>query len=547
MPDGDPSLAWKDVCVWTWTIFWLAPKILALFIPMYFLSLLPLLITYIYTTCQRGGLKQLERNGTFWAVLVFSFSLYIPVLVLAAVSLLLDYVMYYLFGFCFTLFTWRWSQCWKSHRVIDPYRGGPSVIVPTDIFCCIAGQTMRHGCHGTMYNVTVMWLLIPWLKYFWNCNPWVYDLDERYIQQISTSMEDLGTPDMGGIENICDTARKIISRAKQYWFTRINTDYWHFVPHYPLPPAGRRWAVGMQCGGSVSTPICFTLLVHTTHADSDHGGSTEQFILSNSVYPGGKPVYRVMLWYNNPYHFLTGYVEASISNGGHSQPEKFNGGEHPMWLVTGKSPLLSGRDSLTGSGMIDAFFDDWLPLFVHECRRQGFFQSHHLELAMRKWKQNQFKDLTLDEYTKMMEEAMQKGNDYADARYEEVVSKDGISQPTGKLGRKDGGTDKLSIQRAQESLYMDFQHMIVDMSATSERKMLMERVIGHMQVAEQERENLRHILNLHLDHEGTEIQDDYVDRSWTTSPHSPACSTSGADASQSNASGSGGLASHSNI
>ena len=27
------------------------------------------------------------------------------------------------------------------------------------------------------------------------------------------------------------------------------------------------------------------------------------------------PIYRVILWYNNPYHFLTAWVEASISTG----------------------------------------------------------------------------------------------------------------------------------------------------------------------------------------------------------------------------------------
>jgi len=57
-----------------------------------------------------------------------------------------------------------------------------------------------------------------------------------------------------------------------------------------------------------------------------------------------------------------------------------------MWLITGKSPFLckqqalslvlshvcmcaAGRDSMTGVGMIDSFFDNWLPIFVHECRR----------------------------------------------------------------------------------------------------------------------------------------------------------------------------------
>eukprot|EP00658_Telonema_sp_P-2_P006565 TRINITY_DN12483_c0_g4_i7.p1 TRINITY_DN12483_c0_g4~~TRINITY_DN12483_c0_g4_i7.p1 ORF type:complete len:373 (+),score=86.29 TRINITY_DN12483_c0_g4_i7:46-1119(+) len=256
----------------------------------------------------------------------------------------------------------------------DRYRNGPSLLLNgADIFTCVVGQSHRHGFFGTAWNVTLMCLIMPWVKYWWNANPWVYDLEERYVQQISTSMADLaqlhsnhGANKHAVEHGICDTTRRIISRSKQFGFLRKSEDLWNFAPHYPYPPDDRRWAVGMQAGGSASAALKYTLLVHTTHAISDAGGSTEQFVLSNSVH---SPVYRVMLWYSNPFHFLTGWVEASISNGGISQPNKWLGGEHPMWLVTARSPFLSARDSYTGSGMIDEFFDNWLPIFVHECRR----------------------------------------------------------------------------------------------------------------------------------------------------------------------------------
>merc|ERR1719379_761435 len=134
-------------------------------------------------------------------------------------------------------------------------------------------------------------------------------------------------------------------------------DCWSLVPHYPYPPADRRWAVGMQTAG-YSLPVKFATLTHTTHADSKlgcscvnnyrfpcgHTGCQEQLVLSSSI---ARPAYRVMLWYSNPFHFLTGWVEASISTGGKSQPHKKFGGEHPMWLVSGRSQLTSGRDSFT--------------------------------------------------------------------------------------------------------------------------------------------------------------------------------------------------------
>jgi len=211
-------------------------------------------------------------------------------------------------------------------------------------------------------------------------------------QQISTTMEDVGTP-----QQVSETSRGIISRSRQTREQANRIDIWSFVPHYPYPPKDRRWALGLQAGGT-DYPGKFTLIVHTTHAVSEAGGSTEQFVLSNSV---EQPIYRVMLWYSNPFHFLTGWVEASVSNGMPSQPQKKFGGEHPMWLVTAHSKMVSGRSGFTGSGMIDAFFDYWLPVFVHEMRY----------------------DSQMSRFNKSEEEAKA----YAANRYQEVHSEDVMS------------------------------------------------------------------------------------------------------------------------
>jgi len=293
---------------------------------------------------------------------------------------------------------------------------------------------MRHGHLGTAWNVTVMYLIMPWLKYFWNANPWVYDLEERFVQQISTSMQDLAKmrEDAGEKfveKGICAGARKIISRGKQFAYTRKHMLYWNFVPHYPYPPPHRRWAIGLQAGGSAAKPAKFTLLVHATHALSDAGGSTEQFMLSNSVH---SPVYRVMLWYSNPYHFFTGFVEASISNGGDSQPDKYLGGEHPMWLVSSRSPFLSDRDSMTGAGMIDSFFDNWLPIFVHEARR-----LKHL-------------DAELIVNNKSIDDALVISHEAANAMYQEVKSQDGLSVPQDKIGLDKYGAQSALYQQMSQ-------------------------------------------------------------------------------------------------
>ena len=78
-------------------------------------------------------------------------------------------------------------------------------------------------------------------------------------------------------------------------------------------------------------------------------------VLSNSACRG---IYRVMLWYNNPYHFFTGFVEAEWSSGYPSQLDKISAGEHPMWLLCPERSYLVGcREGI---------------LFL-----RGSFSSHH--------------------------------------------------------------------------------------------------------------------------------------------------------------------------
>jgi len=314
--------------------------------------------------------------------------------------------------FCFGVLFWVCRGCpslAKSREAIAPFRSGPSLLryVWTDVYNCLAGQSLRHyrkgaccshtrGAFVIAWHFTVMIMIMPTVKYWMNANFWVYQLGLRYVQQISTSMADLGVP------RCVKTAQKIISQSVQELDMQSTIETWDFVPHYPYPrlDSSRRFAIGMQQGGRI-----FTLLVHTTHARMEVDGCTEQLVISNSAQV---PVYRVMLWYNNPYHFFTGFVEASISTGG-SQTDKPDSGEHPMWLVSAHSPMTAGRLSqVTGTGFIDRFFDNWLPKFVEMMR------------------------------------SVATGNEaYAKARHQEVLSKDGVSVPLspGKPAQDDPDID----------------------------------------------------------------------------------------------------------
>ena len=107
-------------------------------------------------------------------------------------------------------------------------------------------------------------------------------------------------------------------------------------------------------------------------------------------------------------------IEASITNGEPSQKDKVFGGEHPMWLVTAPSPLLSNRDSLTGPGVIDAFFDSWLPVIANEVRR------------------------------------LARGAEYAASMHQEVVSKDGLSRPAAAVGMDKLSEDAKKVEAHRE-------------------------------------------------------------------------------------------------
>eukprot|EP00929_Paragymnodinium_shiwhaense_P078241 TRINITY_DN4051_c0_g1_i3.p1 TRINITY_DN4051_c0_g1~~TRINITY_DN4051_c0_g1_i3.p1 ORF type:complete len:435 (+),score=40.12 TRINITY_DN4051_c0_g1_i3:239-1543(+) len=358
----DLSLKWRDRYVLVTSAFWLIPKMLIFGLPLLILQLPFTAVLCLYARtlpipCETPNRLQCGYRCLCVAAFIVGF----PMLLVAKLALLLDYLFYYLFGVLFCTFTCGWSTYCKSIAALKPYTGGPwALLYWSDIVTCFIGQVWRHGYLEGNFMLLNMWLCMPWLKYYVNCNPWTHPLEHRMVQQISTSMQDMS------LAELSKAGLQIISRTKQTPGLQADIDNWRFVPHYAYPPPWRRWAVGMQAGGR-KVPYVFFLLTHVTHALCRHCGTDEQYVVSNSVAVAG---YRVMLWYNNPYHFLTGLVEASLTDGRKgSQPEKNRGGEHPMWLVTSRSPMLSNRGSFTGSGWIDDFFDQWLPTIVNALRK----------------------------------------------------------------------------------------------------------------------------------------------------------------------------------
>mmetsp|Transcript_15499 Transcript_15499/g.20514 ORF Transcript_15499/g.20514 Transcript_15499/m.20514 type:complete len:441 (+) Transcript_15499:48-1370(+) len=355
------SLCLYDYYVMIVAVPYLLMKSFFMVVPCFLLSLPLCLWCKINGLCLKTPTERFTRR-CFLALLALPLSL--PLFVLAFLSLILDFLIYYLFGL--PIFIIRSIFCQtkicQSYRALRPYRSGPWIAwYANDFYIALLGQILRHGACESALKLAWTFTYVPMLKYWINCNPLIYNLEERFVQQISTPMADMH------INDIVQAGKNLINRTKNTHSTRIRLDMGRFVPHYPYPPPSRNWALGLQAGGNkLYTSF---LLVHTTHfqhEDSIQLRDENALILSNSV---EVPYVRVMLWYNNPYHFVTGYVEAHVSNGRPSQPDKNPAFEHPMWVVTSRSPMLSDRNSWTGIGSIDHFFDSWLPWFVQETRR----------------------------------------------------------------------------------------------------------------------------------------------------------------------------------
>jgi len=380
----DEGLRGADRYVFVVTCLYLVPKVLVFHPVLMALQLPALLLARCRVWSFVAPTFKVDRSTCgHRAYVAAAFLLALPALLVVIVSYLLDMVAYYAFSILYCAATCKWKQYGDSCRALQPYRGGPTVCSMGDFFVCMLGATWRQGALEATFMLASMWSMIPWMKYFVHANPFVYPLEERFVQQISTSMQDVSLDDLtSGID-------EIIVSTKGGAKLGMKLDAWPFAPHYPYPPPWRRYALGVQAAGSSGLARSF-VLTHSTHLGCRHGGDMEPHIRSASCM---RPWMRVMLWHNNPYHFFTAWVEANISTGAPSQLDKVRGGEHPMWIVTSHSPWHCSRSGWLTPSSVDAFFDSWLPKVVHAIRERV------------------------------------RGKEAADELQEEVVSKDGVSRP----------------------------------------------------------------------------------------------------------------------
>lgn len=148
--------------------------------------------------------------------------------------------------------------------------------------------------------------------------------------------------------------KQYISRAKSPVATRRYISSAFFCPHFQYPPSKRFFAIGLEHS-------TISALVHTTHFQTSMDCLEHSISLSypTCISPTAElPIYRVILWRNNPYHIYTGVVEANITKGAHCP-------EHPMWLISGHNKLACDPNVMLSTGWIDTFFEGFLPHISH--------------------------------------------------------------------------------------------------------------------------------------------------------------------------------------
>lgn len=137
----------------------------------------------------------------------------------------------------------------------------------------------------------------------------------RFVTQIGSPGRDID------VQQMRRQVKRYISRAKSPEATRRYISRAFFCPHFQYPPKKRFFAIGLEHS-------TISALVHTTHFQTERSNDCSDHAVALSyptcISPTAElPIYRVVLWRNNPLHIFTGVVEANITMGLHYP-------EHPM-------------------------------------------------------------------------------------------------------------------------------------------------------------------------------------------------------------------------
>ncbi|OQR90026.1 hypothetical protein THRCLA_22603 [Thraustotheca clavata] len=181
-----------------------------------------------------------------------------------------------------------------------------------DILVTIIGQINRQGVLKLLLHFPCVCIVVPILKYVFVVNPLLYKLSEKFTNQWTASIP-------LNDATIVSSLIKSVSWTIEDDATRFDIRDDDFSANYPFPPANfdhePRPVVGIQ----VMSIVNFTYSIHNIHNVN---------VRSTTAKRG---IFRVPLYFYNPFHIMTGYVEVNLQHQ--------SALEHPMWCITGNNHL----------------------------------------------------------------------------------------------------------------------------------------------------------------------------------------------------------------
>lgn len=292
------------------------PKALLVW-PIIFLASLPLTLTAaLYAKLLRKPIARVEPRRFAFRAFVRPALLLLaaPVCAIVGANLLVDFAIFSFFGSLYVVLAQRWAKRDASLHALSPYRGGPSVFTHlTDTLVATVGLVHRVGPVTAARMLASTMVGAPWVKYWLIGNSYCFDLDERYTTRASEAMSELEPM------QIATAYARLVTRPSVAPAPTVKACV---VPHFPEPPIGRRYAIGVE-------PISmFAALCHVSHLDAAAVSDAATFVMSKT----SVPVFRTVYWYDNPFFPSTGFSETYVD-------EKQRVLQVPMWEVCGHNWL----------------------------------------------------------------------------------------------------------------------------------------------------------------------------------------------------------------
>ena len=333
---------------YTWTDYYAIGVSLILLLIMIPFSLIiipftfmPLALWAIYGQCLPKPTQVIKRNCSFAMLKVATFVVALPALLILVIWPMIVFVLNFVLCLPYVVARCRFGVVASNFRTLWPWMSFGRWNWD-GINAAMVGSVYRQGFCEYFSQFTHKLLAVPIIKWVMVANPWLYKLEEQYINQWTPKLDDDGE----SIEDVIDGATSIPSCALHTKAYRKIIDDHIFSVHYPLPPkfdqtkgegAEYKAEIGIQTPTGTQKRNIVLVTNTVTHFHKPRAKAKRSTL---SIWA----VYEVNLFWFNPYHFLTGVVEVNLTE----EMEM----EHPCFVIAGTGSRLS----LSTMDLSDYFF-----------------------------------------------------------------------------------------------------------------------------------------------------------------------------------------------